>query len=127
MTSKQWQIVYGPIAWVALAFGTTHVLIMGVPGWSEQSGWPGNLPPITLTSTVFPLFVMGLKCVQVALTVISGWLFAKHTPAPKKHTINMPESTSESSEERGGPSQALIVVASGDVGDGAHLDLGLPA
>jgi hypothetical protein len=131
MTSKQWQIVYGPVAWVALAFGTTHVLIMGVPGWSEQSGWPGNLPPITLTATVFPLFVMGLKCVQVSLTVINGWLFVKHTPAPKKHTINMPDlvnvttnhSSSDGSEERGAPSQALIVVASGDVGDAAPKNI----
>jgi hypothetical protein len=32
MTSKQWQLIYGPIAWIALAFGTIHVMIMGVKG-----------------------------------------------------------------------------------------------
>jgi hypothetical protein len=127
MTRRQWQFVYGPVAWAALAFGTVHALIMGVPGWSKQSDWPGNLPPITLTATVFPLFVMGLKCVQVTLTVVNGLLFAKQAPAPKRHVINMPDlvgetghassRSSDTSEERSGPSRALIGVASGDAGE----------
>jgi hypothetical protein len=127
MTSKQWQLVYGPVAWAALAFGTIHVLIMGVPGWSEQSGWSGNLPPITLTATVFPLFVMGLKCVQVTLTVVNGRLFARQAPVPKSRIINMPDlvgeterassRSSDSSDERSGPSQAMISVSSGHAGD----------
>ena len=57
MTSRSWQVVYGPLAWMALAFGTTHVLIMGVKGWDEQEKWPGNLPPITMTSVLIPLLV----------------------------------------------------------------------
>jgi hypothetical protein len=127
MTSKQWQLVYGPVAWVALAFGTIHVLIMGVPGWSDQSGWAGNLPPITLTATVFPLFVMGLKCVQVILTVVNGRLFAKQAPVLKSRIISMPDliaeterasfDSSDTSEDRSGPSQAMIGVAAGDAGD----------
>jgi hypothetical protein len=127
MTSRQWQLVYGPVAWAALAFGTVHVLIMGVPGWSDQSGWAGNLPPITMTATVFPLVVMGLKCVQVILTLVNGRLFAKQAPAPKSHIINMPDlvaeterasfGSSDTSEDRSGPSQALIGVAAGDAGN----------
>jgi hypothetical protein len=127
MTSKQWQLVNGPVAWAALAFGTVHVLIMGVPGWSEQIGWPGNVPPITLTATGFPLFVMGLQCVQVTLTVVNGRLFSKQAPAPKSHISNMPDlvaeterassRSSDSSQERSGPSEAMISVSSGDAGD----------
>jgi hypothetical protein len=123
MTSRQWQLVYGPVAWVALAFGTVHVLIQGVPGWSKQSGWPGNLPPITLTSTVFPLFVMGLKCVQVALTVINKRLFPTQAPAPKRHIILVGDTehassrSTDTSEGRNSPSQALIAVVSSDEGD----------
>jgi hypothetical protein len=51
------QFVYGPLAWTALLFGTIHVLIMGVKGWDDQEKWPGNLPPITLTSTLIPMLV----------------------------------------------------------------------
>jgi hypothetical protein len=65
MTNKQWQLVYGPLAWTALAFATVHVLVMGVKGWNDQETWPGSMPPVTLTSTVFPLFVMGLKLIQI--------------------------------------------------------------
>jgi hypothetical protein len=93
MTSKQWQLVNGPVAWAALAFGTVHVLIMGVPGWSEQIGWPGNVPPITLTATGFPLFVMGLQCVQVTLTVVNGRLFSKQAPAPRATSATCPTSS----------------------------------
>ena len=72
MTSKQWQVVYGPIAWIALAFGTIHVMIMGVKGWDDQEKWPGGLPPITMTSVLIPLLVMWLKLVQVLLTRFQG-------------------------------------------------------
>merc|ERR1711982_155265 len=64
MTNKQWKLVYGPIAWIALAFGTIHVLIMGVKGWPTTHKWPGGLPPITMTSVLVPLFVMALKLLQ---------------------------------------------------------------
>lgn len=70
MTSKQWQLVYGPVAWIALAFGTIHVLIMGVKGWDDQEGWPGGMPPITLTAVLIPLAVMWLKLMQVALVFL---------------------------------------------------------
>jgi len=64
MTNKQWQFVYGPVAWVALLFGTLHVMIMGVKGWSTTYKWPGGLPPITMTSVLVPLFVIALKVLQ---------------------------------------------------------------
>lgn len=67
MTSAQWQFVYGPVAWIALAFGTIHVLIMGVKGWTTAEKWPGGMPPITMTSTLLPLLVLGLKLVQMVV------------------------------------------------------------
>ena len=68
LTNKQWQVVYGPLAWVALAFSSIHVMVMGVKGWSEQEKWPGNLPPITITSVLLPLLAMSLKVFQVAVS-----------------------------------------------------------
>jgi hypothetical protein len=54
---ETFQFAYGPLVWTALLFGTTHVLIMGVKGWDDQEKWPGNLPPITLTSALIPMLV----------------------------------------------------------------------
>ena len=71
MTNKQWQLVYGPIAWAALVFGTIHVLIMGVMGWDEKETWPGGMSPITLTSVLIPLLVMWLKLVQMLVVVLT--------------------------------------------------------
>ena len=67
MTNKQWQLTYGPIAWIALAFGTIHVMIMGVKGWDDQEKWPGGMPPITMTSVLIPLLVMWLKLCAMAV------------------------------------------------------------
>jgi len=64
MTNAQWQLVYGPLAWIALVFGTAHVLVMGAKGWSDGASWPGGMPPITLTSTLLPLTAMTLKISQ---------------------------------------------------------------
>jgi hypothetical protein len=99
--------------------------------WKSQGGRNrlagGNLPQITLTATALPLFVMGLKCVQVTLTVVDGKLFSKRAPAPKTRISNMPDlvaetkrassRSSDSSQERSGPSQAMISVSSGDASD----------
>merc|ERR1711862_31566 len=65
MTNKQWKLVYGPIAWIALAFGTIHVLIMGVKGWPTTHKWPGGMPPITMTSVLIPMLTIFLKLVQM--------------------------------------------------------------
>ena len=71
MTNRKWQLVYGPIAWIALAFGTIHVLITGTPGWNDQERWPGNLPPTNLTSTMIPLTAMFLKLLQIFVCRVS--------------------------------------------------------
>jgi len=65
MTNKQWQLIYGPIAWLALLFGTVHVLIMGVKGWDDQEKWPGGMPPITMTSVLLPFVALFLKLVLI--------------------------------------------------------------
>jgi len=70
MTSVQFQIVFGLLAWVALIFGSVHVMIMGVQGWSEQETWPKGMPPITILSVVVPLFIMSIKLFQVSLAVV---------------------------------------------------------
>lgn len=118
MTNKQWQLVYGPLAWVALAFGTIHVLIMGVKGWNDQHKWPGNLPPITLTSTVFPLFVMWLKLVQVCLTYCR-YVFCSKDSSSDIRKLSLPpplvdetnsRQTSISDEHAHDQSRALVSV-----------------
>ncbi|CAM9867004.1 unnamed protein product, partial [Heterosigma akashiwo] len=61
------QSIFGPVVWCALVFGTIHVLIMGIQnnGWTSVGKWPGGLPPITLTSTLVPMFVILVKVIQV--------------------------------------------------------------
>lgn len=68
MSSKSWQFVYGPVAWSALAMGTAHVMIMGVPGWLTPAKWAGGMPPITMMSTILPIFVIFVKLVQVVIS-----------------------------------------------------------
>eukprot|EP00563_Minutocellus_polymorphus_P019629 CAMPEP_0197715748 /NCGR_PEP_ID=MMETSP1434-20131217/859_1 /TAXON_ID=265543 /ORGANISM="Minutocellus polymorphus, Strain CCMP3303" /LENGTH=429 /DNA_ID=CAMNT_0043299963 /DNA_START=33 /DNA_END=1322 /DNA_ORIENTATION=- len=68
LTKHQFSLLYGSLVWMALIFGTIHVMVMGVAGWSKQETWPGNMPPITLLSVVVPLFVLFLKFVQVNLS-----------------------------------------------------------
>jgi hypothetical protein len=66
MTNRQWTFVYGPVAFAALFFGTFHVIPQGVGvTWDKKEKWPWGLPPITLLSTVLPMFVMTLKIIQV--------------------------------------------------------------
>lgn len=100
MTSKQWELVFGPMAWVALAFGTIHVLVMGVKGWNDQEGWPGNLPPITLTSTVVPLAVMLLKLVQMVVSRVTWALQSNFSARPHDSIASVvpPDDASESSK-----------------------------
>jgi len=65
------QLIYGPLAWCALLFGTAHVYIMGFQGWSDTSKWPGGMPPITMTATILPMLVMVLKLVEIVVTFAS--------------------------------------------------------
>jgi hypothetical protein len=80
MTNSQWQFLYGPLVWIALLFGTIHVLIMGVAGWTKTETWPGGLPPITLTSTIIPMIAMYLKLVQAILSRVM-WSNMEKTPS----------------------------------------------
>lgn len=81
MTHKQWQLIYGPVAWSALLFGTVHVLIMGVKGWDDQDTWPGNMPPITMTSVLLPLLALFLKLVLMISSFFAEVVVDPH----KKH------------------------------------------
>ena len=68
MTIAQWQLVYGPVAWAALAFGTVHVICQGAGvAWDKKENWAWGMPPITLMSTVLPMAVCFLKFVQMVL------------------------------------------------------------
>ena len=79
MNKAQWCLVMGPLVWTALAFGTVHVLIMGVTGWSTQDKWPGNMPPITLMSVLVPLLVLFLEFLYVTAAIIKRLVFAKNS------------------------------------------------
>lgn len=49
MTNRQWQLVYGPVAWSALLFGTIHVICQGATvTWNKPEKWALGMPPITL-------------------------------------------------------------------------------
>jgi len=72
MSNKSWQFVYGPVAWLGLAMGSAHVLIMGVPGWLTPAKWAGGMPPITMMSTILPLLVIFMKFVQIIVSSTSS-------------------------------------------------------
>eukprot|EP00804_Cyclotella_cryptica_P029712 CCRYP_015197-RA/>CCRYP_015197-RA protein AED:0.23 eAED:0.23 QI:82/1/1/1/1/1/3/225/470 len=71
MNKAQFACVYGPVVWTGLALGIMHVLFLGVPSWTETPrspyAWARGMIPETLLSSVFPLFVVLLKAVQVGL------------------------------------------------------------
>jgi hypothetical protein len=79
MNKAQWELVMGPLVWIALTFGTTHVLIMGVQGWNDQDKWPGGMPPITLMSTLIPLVALFLKF-SLFVLYTSKFLYKKIHP-----------------------------------------------
>jgi len=107
MTNKQWQFVYGPVAWTALAFGTAHVMCQGIKvTWDKKENWPDGLPPITLLSTAFPLFVMFLKVVQVIFVIVMDLLYREknnhHSAMPiskKLTTVGDEEMENTSSDD----------------------------
>lgn len=72
MTRKQWDFVYGPVAWVALCMGTAHVMCQGLGVTWYKAPWPnaGNMPPITLISCLLPWAVIGFKLFQVVFVRI---------------------------------------------------------
>jgi hypothetical protein len=107
MNHCQWQLVYGPVAWTALAFGTVHVLIMGVKGWTLQDTWPAGMPPITMTSVLIPLAVMFLKVCQMILVRLCDLCCTKTTHhssgnQPKPPVLLGSSSTRSSSSQEGG-------------------------
>ena len=76
MTNRQWQFVYGPVAWTALAFGTAHVMCQGIGvTWNNKENWAGGMPPITLMSVLVPLLVMFLKLVQVLFVLFMDFRY----------------------------------------------------
>lgn len=113
MTNKQWQVIYGPVAWIALSFGTVHVLVMGVKGWDDQHKWPGNMPPITLTSVLIPLVVLFLKVAQVCLLFLVRLCLVK--PRAEDGVLKIPsladetgQGSNSSSGHHGVSSRALV-------------------
>jgi predicted dinucleotide-binding enzyme len=79
MTNRQWRLIYGPLVWLALIFGSLHAFIMGYAGWTNQERWPGNLPPITLMSLLVPMLVMFVKIVQVFVCTVMKFTCNKST------------------------------------------------
>jgi len=63
MTSKQWQIVFGPLAWSALVCSVLHAMVMGVKTW-HYPGLPGN----SLLSALIPLITIALKMTQAIIS-----------------------------------------------------------
>ena len=123
MTSKQWQFVYGPIAWAALLCGITHVLIMGVKGWTNTSKWPGGMPPITMTSTLLPMFIVFLKLVQILVSALCTT--GKHNKRVGEEKDHMNPLLAPA-ETEGSTSHGLVRVSDDEYGSsskGAFLDI----
>ena len=66
------KLIYGPLTWAALLFGTCHVIITGCQDWVNVDSWPGGMPPITMTAVLIPMLAMVLKIVEVTTTFING-------------------------------------------------------
>ena len=110
-----------------MLFGTTHVLAMGVLGWPQQETWPGNLPPITMMSVLIPMFVIGLKTVQVWVS----WIAAsqkdrnddKYSSVLSSANLSEFDDDSSDSEE---PTTALVVHRGPSKPLGRHSPVDVP-
>ena len=65
MSWQQWVMIQRRVGLLMLVLSTLHVVLMGYRGWTETEAWPGQLPPITITSTVFPMLVILARIVIV--------------------------------------------------------------
>ena len=68
MNSRQWQFVYGVVAWTALIFGLCHNLFIGKNIMQMINFWPNTIPHATVMSCTIPIGVIGLKVIQVLLS-----------------------------------------------------------
>ena len=70
MNKAQFELVFGPIVWVALVCGLVHIIVLGEESWHEKGenpyAWAGNMPPVTLMASLVPLLVLALKFLQVS-------------------------------------------------------------
>jgi Ferric reductase like transmembrane component len=111
MTNRQWQFVYGPVAQFGLFCATFHVISQGIGvSWNKKATWPWGMPPISLMSTVLPMFIMALKICQVVwsktttkkytysnkdiLTTTKNYIFSnKDIQDDRSHTSNYDDSS----------------------------------
>jgi hypothetical protein len=73
MNKAQFQLVFGPVVWLGLVMGMLHILFLGSDTWHEKDenpyAWAGDMPPVTMMAALIPLVVLGLKFVQVTLSI----------------------------------------------------------
>lgn len=73
MNKAQFQLVFGPVVWLGLVTGMLHILFLGSDTWHEKDenpyAWAGDMPPVTMMAALIPLVVLGLKFVQVTLSI----------------------------------------------------------
>ena len=104
MTNAQWQLVYGPVAWSALAMGTAHVIAQGAGvTWDKKDRWAWGLPPITLMSTVFPMAVCGLKVFQMIYCRMVYSCHGKRSRAQMDDSDKVGSDTMEESSDDASP------------------------
>lgn len=100
MNRVQWELVYGPVAWIALMFGTVHVMIMGVKGWTKTETWPGGMPPITMTSVLIPMLVLAMKLFQFTLVRWNYWCLHPVDYSDDRKLIQVPVSTASQTDQQ---------------------------
>ena len=86
MNKVQFAIIFGKVVWCALALGTAHVMFLGVSSWTAEPRnpyvWTRGMPPTTLLASVFPLFAIFIKTLQVC----TSWIAAAKKP---KHHVTI--------------------------------------
>jgi hypothetical protein len=68
MDKKQWSFVFGPIVWLALAFGHVHYCVISFRVIQGTRELYGGIPHSTLLGSLLPWFAFFLKSVQLCVT-----------------------------------------------------------
>ncbi|GMH38998.1 hypothetical protein BSKO_06896 [Bryopsis sp. KO-2023] len=69
---REWRFVFSSLPWLSLGLGLAHVLVIGIPknGWTDHSKWPGDLPSITILSSVLPMTAIFMKLVHISVSTL---------------------------------------------------------
>lgn len=70
MTKAQWNFVFGPVVWTALAFGHVHYCVIYFRVIRGSFKANGSIPHATLLGSLLPWLAFALKFVQIGVSVL---------------------------------------------------------